>query len=108
MESKPIRTGAKLHTICFIDSPLATYKLFARAYGGKSDYLLEYINDNTITKQKWINLYDIMLYLFKGSGQCVTMDLVYMGDVMVQIGRKQWDMNMFGTVMDNQTVEGPE
>ena len=73
-ESKSICTGATLHTLCFTNCPLATYKLFARAYGGKSDSSLYHINDNTITKQKWINLYDILLDSFKGSGRCVSMD----------------------------------
>ena len=73
-EPKPIRTNATLHTLCVSDGPLASYKLFARAYGGKSDSSLDHINDNTVTKQKWVNLYDIMLDSFKGAGRCVTMD----------------------------------
>ena len=106
-EPRPISTGATLHTICITDSPLATYKLFARAYIYKSDSLLYHINDNTLTKQKWIDLYDIMLDSFKGAGLCVTMKSAYMGDVMAQIGREEWGVKMFGTVTDNRTGPGP-
>ena len=49
-----------------------------------------------------------MLDSFKGAGRCATMDLAYMGDVIDQIGRKEWDMNMVGTVTDNRTGAGPE
>ena len=53
-------------------------------------------------------MYNIMIDYFKGAGRCVTMNLAYMGDVMAQIGREKWDMNMVGTVMDNQTGAGLE
>ena len=53
-------------------------------------------------------MYDIMLYLFKGAGRCVTMDSAYMGDVMAHIGHEEWDTNTVGTVMDNWTGAGPE
>ena len=102
-EPKPIRTGATLHTLCVTFGPLATYKLFARAYGGKSDGDLDHINDNTFTTQKWVNLYDIMLDPFKGEGRFVTMDSAYMGDIMAQIGHHEWGMNMVGTTNDNRT-----
>jgi hypothetical protein len=96
-EPKPIRTGATLHSICVSYGDLASYKLFVRAYGSKSDGDLDHINDNTFTTQKWVNLYDIMLEPFKGEGRFVTMDSAYMGDIMAQIGRHEWGMNMVGT-----------
>ena len=58
--------------------------------------------------QKWVNMYDLMLGLFKGAGWCVTMDSAYMGDIMAQVGCEEWLMNMVGTVMDNQTGAGKE
>ncbi len=81
-EPKPIRTGATLHSFCVTKGPLSTYKLFVRAYGGKTDGDLDGKHQNTATTQKWVNLYDIMLGNFKGKGHCVTMDSAYMGDIM--------------------------
>ena len=81
-EPNPIFTSATFHTLCITDGPLVIYKLFARACGGKSDSSLDHMNDNTITKQKCINLCDIMIDSFKGARQCVKMDLAYMGNVM--------------------------
>ena len=107
-EPNPIHTSATLTNLCITYVPLATYKLFARAYVGKYDSSLNPIKHNNITKQKWINMYDIMLDSFKGAGRCVAMDSVYMGDVMAQIGSRECDTNMVGTVMDNQTGAGPE
>jgi hypothetical protein len=77
-EPKPIRTGATLHSLCVSYGDLATYKLFVRVYGGKSDGDLDHINDNTFTTQKWVNLYGMMLEPFKGKGRFVTMDSAYM------------------------------
>ena len=34
-EPKPIRTGCTLHTLCVTHGDLASYKLYARCYGGK-------------------------------------------------------------------------
>ena len=44
-----------------------------------------------------------MLDKFKGEGRCVTMDSAYMGDIMAQIGRQEWKMNMVGTTDKNRT-----
>ena len=69
-DPKPIRTGATLHTLCVTEGPLATYKLFSRVYGGKSDDdLNNKQQENTSTLQKWINLNNIMLHPFKGKGK---------------------------------------
>ena len=102
-EPKPIRTGCTLHSLCVTDGPLSTYKLWVRAYGGKSDEDLDGANQHTENTQKWVNLYDIMLEPFKGEGRCVTMDSAYMGDIMVLIGRHGWLMNMVRTTMNNHT-----
>ena len=105
-EPKPIRTGCTLHTLCVTYGILATYKLFARAYGGKTDSALDHRNINTHNTQKWVNLYDIMLDPFKGAGRCVTMDSAYMGDIMAQIGRFEWGVNMVGTAQANRSGAG--
>ncbi|KAL3765170.1 hypothetical protein ACHAW5_008589 [Stephanodiscus triporus] len=88
-EPKPVRTGATMHTVCVTDGPLATYKLHARTFGGKSDEDLQSRHINVVTTQKW--------------GHCVTMDSAYMGDIMAQIGREEWKMNMVGTAQSNRT-----
>ena len=75
-----------LHSLCVTKGPLRTYKLFVRAYGGKTDEDLDTKHQNTATLQKWVNLYGIMLDKFKGKGHCVTMDSAYMGDIMTLIG----------------------
>ena len=106
-EPKPIRTGCTLYTLCVTYGILATYKLFARAYGGKSDSALDHRNKNTNNTQKWVNLYDIMLDPFKGAGRCVAMDSAYMGDIMAQIGRFEWGMNMVGTAQADRSGAGP-
>ena len=80
--------GCTLHTLCITYGPLASYKVFARAYGGKSDCALSHINNNTLNTQKWVNLYDLMLGPFKGAGRCVTLNSAYMGDIMAQVGRE--------------------
>ena len=38
----------------------------------------------------------------------MTMDSAYMGDVMANIGREAWDMNMVSMVTENRTGAGPE
>ena len=76
MRSKPIRTGATLHTLCITHGPLATFKLYARMYGGAKDDDLDGIHNHTSTLQKWVNQYDLILEPIKGEGRCVTMDSV--------------------------------
>ena len=101
-EPKPVRTGATMHTVCVTDGPLATYKLHARTFGGKTDEDLQSRHENVVTTQKWVNLMDIILDEFKGNGHCATMDSAYMGDVMAQIGREEWQLNMVGTSQSNR------
>ena len=80
-----------MHTVCVADSPLATYKLHACTFGGKTDDNLQSHHENVMTTQKWVNLMDILLLNeFKGNSHCITMDSAYMGDVMAQIGREEW------------------
>ena len=69
-ETKPIRTGLTLHSLRIIHGLLRTYKLFVRAYRGKTDEDLEIMHNNTVTLQKWVNLYDIMLDKQKGRPLC--------------------------------------
>ena len=102
-EPKPIRTGATLHTLCVTHGPLATFKLHARVYGGAKDDDLDGIHTHTTNLQKWVNLYDLILKPFKGKGRCVTMDSAYMSDIMAQIGRYEWKLNMVGTAQVNRT-----
>ena len=85
---KPIHTGATLHTLCVIRGPLSTYKVFACVYNGGKDEDLISNNKHTNTTNllKWANLYNLVLEPFKGKGRCVTMDSVYMSDIMDQIG----------------------
>ena len=45
-EPKPIQNGCTLHSLCVTYGNLATYKLFVRACGGKTDGDLDHINDN--------------------------------------------------------------
>jgi len=53
--------------------------------------------------QKWVNLMSLLLDDFKGTGHCVTMDSAYIGDIMAQIGREEWKLNMVGTAQSNRT-----
>ena len=48
-----------------------------------------------------------MLDPFKGAGRCVTMDSAYMGDIMAQIGRLEWNMNMVGTAQADRSGARP-
>ena len=94
-EPKPICMGLTLHSLCVTHGPLLrTYKLFVRAYRGKTDEDLEVKHNNTANLQKWVSLYNTMLDNFKGEGHCVTMDSTYMGDIMalmdVTSGRSTW------------------
>ena len=100
-DPKPIRTGATLHTLCITKGRLRSYKLFARAYGGKEDQDLDVRNPHTETKLKMVALYDFMLDPFKYKGRCLVMDSAYMGDSMAQVGREVWGINMVGTVHSN-------
>ena len=45
-EPKPIRTGATLHTLCVTRGEMVGFKLFVRAYGGKTDEDLSDITNN--------------------------------------------------------------
>jgi hypothetical protein len=73
-EPKPVCTGATMHTVCVTDGPLATYKMHARMFGGKTDGDLQSHHINTIMTQKWVNLMSVLLDDFKGKGHCITMD----------------------------------
>jgi hypothetical protein len=48
-EPKPIRTGATMHTVCVTDGLLATYKLHAQTFGGKTDEDLQSRHINVAT-----------------------------------------------------------
>ncbi len=100
-ESKPIWTGATLHSMAVSFGPLARYKLHARTFGGKNDGNLRMVHEKCASIQKWINLMLLMLKDYKGQGRYVTMDLAYMGDIMVQAGREVLGMNMVRTVQCN-------
>ena len=86
-ETKPICTGAMLHSLCITRVILATYKLHVRTYGGADDKDLANKSPHTVSLQKWVNLLDVILDSYKGKGHCVTMDSAYMGDIMAQVGR---------------------
>ena len=99
----PVRTGTTMHTVCVTDRPLATYKLHARKFGGKMDEDLQSRHVNVAATQKWVNLMSLLIDDFKGNGHNVTMDSAYMGDIMAQIGREEWKMNMVRTAQSNRT-----
>ena len=84
-----------------------TYKLQCCVCGGRYDEGLDYVHENTTSTQKWVNLYNEMLAEFKGRGMCLTMDSAYMGDIMGQIGREEWEINMVGTCQSDRTGAGP-
>ena len=102
-EPKPIHTGATLHSLCITKGPFCSYKLHVRTYGGKSDKDLDQKCTHTVTVQKFVNLLDIILDDFKGKGHHITMDSAYMGDIMAQIGRYEWQINMVGTAQSDRT-----
>ena len=56
LEPKPIRTGCTLHTLCVTKEPLAIFKVYVRAYGGKIDDDLCRETEHCATVQKWVNL----------------------------------------------------
>jgi hypothetical protein len=92
-----------MHTVCFTDGPLATYKLHTQTFGNKTDEDLQSCHINVATMQKWVNLMSVLIDDFKGNGHNITMDSAYMGDIMAQIGRDEWKMIMVGTVQSNRT-----
>jgi hypothetical protein len=100
-DPKPIRTGATLHTACITKGPLATYKLFARVYGGEGDDDINRRNEHTVTHLKTVSLFDFMLESFKGKGHSVVMDSAYMSDSMCLVGQYVWLFNFVGTVISN-------
>ena len=89
--------------MCITKGLLATFKIHARVYCGANDDDLQGIHKHAPNLQKWINLYDLMLQSFKGKRRYVTMDSAYMSDIMAQIGRYEWKMNMIGTAQVNCT-----
>ncbi len=97
LEPKPIHIGATLHSLCVAIGKLALYKLHVRTYGGKSDEDLNKQSNHTRTIQKWINLLNEVLDDFKGKGHTVTMDSAYVGNILAQVGRYKWLINMIGT-----------
>ncbi len=101
-EPKPVCNGTTMHTVCVIDSPLATYKLHAWTFGGKTDEDLQHCHINIVTMQKWVNLMSITLDNFKGKGHCITMDFAYMEDIMAQIGCKELQLNIVDTSQSNR------
>ena len=50
-----------------------------------------------------MNLLDEVLDEYKYKDHHVTMDSTYMGDIMAQIGRYEWQINMVGTEEANRT-----
>ena len=84
-EPKPICMGVTLHTLCITTGPLTSFKLHARMYDGAKDDDLDRIHENTLNLQKWVSLYNLILKQFKGKGRCVTMDRLYLSDIMAQI-----------------------
>ena len=60
---------------------------------------------NTAGTQKYVNLFDDLLAAFRGKGHCVTMDSAYMGDIMAQILREEWEIN--AAEQCRPTVLGP-
>ena len=102
-EPKPIRTGYTFHSLCVTRGPLKTFKMWVRAYGGKTDEDMNCIHHNMETMQRCINLYSIMLEPFKGAGRMVTMDSAYTGDIMALLGDYGWKMKMVGTANENRT-----
>ena len=105
-EPKPIRTGATIHSMCVTEGDLATFKLHCRVYGGKHDEGLNKVHQNTSSTQKWVNLYNEMLDEFKHQGMCCTLDSAYCGDILLQIARDVWGLNMVGTCQSNRSGGG--
>ncbi len=102
-EPKPIQTGSTLHSLAVLFGILAGYKLHARMFCGKNDGNLGRQNENCMSIQKWINLLLLMIDDYKGVGRYITMDSAYMGNIMAQVGREVWGLNMVGTVQCNRS-----
>jgi hypothetical protein len=102
LEPKPNCTSRTMHTVCITDGPLATYNLHAQMFGGKMDKDLQHHHGNVMTTQKWVNLMLIILDNFKGKGHCIAMDSPHMGDIIAQIGHKEWQLNMVGMSQSNK------
>ncbi|OEU21319.1 hypothetical protein FRACYDRAFT_234945 [Fragilariopsis cylindrus CCMP1102] len=81
-------------------------KLFARVYGGKYNQDIDKHNKHTVTKQKVVSLYDLMLDPYKHKGHCVVMDSAYKSDAVCQVGREEWKINMVGTCQTDQCGAG--
>ena len=77
--------------------------LFIWLYGQRTGEDLEIRHKNTVTLQKWANLYDIMLEKFKGKCHYVTMDSTYMDRIMTLIGHHGQKVNMMGTANEDKT-----
>ena len=92
-----------IHSLCVTFGLLWTYKLYVHVYGRKSDKELDHVCKHTGTTQKWINLFDKVLDTYKGKGCCITMESVYKGDILAQVGHYEWLMNMLGTAQANRT-----
>ena len=105
-EPKPIRTGAKIHSMCITDGPLATFMIRVRTYGGKSDETLKKKTQSTGSVQVFINLLDEFLTVFKGRGCHVTMDSTYMGELLALVARQVWKVNVVGSTQTNRC--GPD
>ena len=61
--------------MCVTNGELATFKLHCQVYGGKHDEGLDKSHENTVSTQKWVNLYNEMLDDFKHQGMCVTLHI---------------------------------
>ena len=79
------------------------HRLHAKVYGGKHDQGLNKTHQNTANTQKWVNLYNKILNVFKGLGMCCAMDSVYMGNILAQIARELWGFNFLGTYQIDRT-----
>jgi hypothetical protein len=78
-------------------------------HGGKHDEGLNRKHVNTANTQKWVNLYNEMLDDFKRLGVfvvCCTLDSAYMGDILGQIAREEWAMNLVGTCQSDRSGSG--
>ena len=102
LEPKLIRTVATLHTLCITKGPLSGFKLFVRAYGGRSDKDLNKKTEFCGSVQKWVDLFNIMLDSFKHRGHIVTCDSVYLGEVMADVCQEVWGINILGTSQTNR------
>ena len=84
-EPNPIRMSFTLRTPCVTKGLLATFKVYVRAYGGKTDDDLYHEMEHCATVQKWVNLFDQMLENFKGCRHVVTADSAHVGEIMCDV-----------------------